>query len=632
MTAEQLPPADQNAMPLADFPTMAGELQRQLDVPSEADMRILVVDDEADIANSLASLLRLELACTVEVACDGQSAWTRVVEHAPDVLILDVRMPGVGGLDVARRVLLRGELPLPLLIAMTGQEASDVVGDLTDSFRYTYAKPVDVADLVNVLRAHWRGEDDRAARSRFELSSLVSRTVAEATPMFRSAHVDLAFDYDGPFVVLDEDDPALHAGLFRLLCGIHDLIGSGSVLCHASVRTLPGNACRFVLQIPATGPPGPRTLEEVLLRLRLRLVETALPSGAGRSSGMRQARGRCQLTGGRVTLVSVPEEGVLIRYERQWRATQVVDLPQGGAAGRNAWIAGAGAVEGLVFARRLERLGWRVQEFRRRDGHVGRVPVGAGAVRAGPGVLVRLAGPCGASGAPGAVPRRPGVDPDRGRRLAGVGLAGRVGARGEPHVSPVSTAELVALTRRFVASDTENARLLDAASTMSMQLQDPARVLVVDDIEVNRIIASALLAQMGLRIDEAADGLDAVDHCRRVPPDVVLMDVNMPILGGLATTRHLRELQRLGRLPPFVIVAATANTDAETARLCREAGMDAVLTKPLVFDDLKRTLDRVIVRRGASCEDSIGCCGRSPGAVLRDWKSPNLLSTDTATG
>jgi CheY-like chemotaxis protein len=101
---------------------------------------------------------------------------------------------------------------------------------------------------------------------------------------------------------------------------------------------------------------------------------------------------------------------------------------------------------------------------------------------------------------------------------------------------------------------------------------------------------------MGLRIDEATDGLDAVDRCRRAPPDVVLMDVNMPVLGGLATTRHLRELQRLGRLPPFAIVAATANTDADTARLCNAAGMDAVLTKPLFLDDLKRTLERVILR------------------------------------
>jgi CheY-like chemotaxis protein len=95
---------------------------------------------------------------------------------------------------------------------------------------------------------------------------------------------------------------------------------------------------------------------------------------------------------------------------------------------------------------------------------------------------------------------------------------------------------------------------------------------------------------LGYAADSAHDGLDAIDRCRRRPPACVLMDVDMPVLGGIDAAMRLRDLQRSGDLPLFPVIAATADADAEAA--CRAAGMDAFLLKPLDLQLLRALLRR----------------------------------------
>ena len=119
------------------------------------------------------------------------------------------------------------------------------------------------------------------------------------------------------------------------------------------------------------------------------------------------------------------------------------------------------------------------------------------------------------------------------------------------------------------------------------------RILVVDDNDVNRMVASGLVRALGYDVVCASDGLDAIEQCKASPPDVVLMDVNMPVLGGIDATRRLRELQRAGRVAPFAIVAATAAADEDTELRCRDAGMDGFLSKPLRLPLMRSELRRV---------------------------------------
>jgi CheY-like chemotaxis protein len=125
-------------------------------------------------------------------------------------------------------------------------------------------------------------------------------------------------------------------------------------------------------------------------------------------------------------------------------------------------------------------------------------------------------------------------------------------------------------------------------------------VLIVDDNDVNRMVASGLVTALGYDVVCASDGLDAIEQCKTSPPDVVLMDVNMPVLDGIDATRRLRELQRCGRVAPFAIVAATAAADDDTERSCRDAGMDGFLSKPLRLPQIRTELRRVTAHRARS--------------------------------
>ena len=117
------------------------------------------------------------------------------------------------------------------------------------------------------------------------------------------------------------------------------------------------------------------------------------------------------------------------------------------------------------------------------------------------------------------------------------------------------------------------------------------RVLVVDDNEVNALVARAMLEHLGLEVDVAGDGDAALARMRDMGFDAVLMDVQMPGTDGLEATRQWRAQERAqdsrSALP---IVGLTANVSGEELRACLASGMDAVLAKPCSINELSRTL------------------------------------------
>jgi two-component system sensor histidine kinase/response regulator len=114
-----------------------------------------------------------------------------------------------------------------------------------------------------------------------------------------------------------------------------------------------------------------------------------------------------------------------------------------------------------------------------------------------------------------------------------------------------------------------------------------ARVLVAEDHAVNREVAIAQLEAVGLTVDTACDGQEAVDKVAAHDYDLVLMDMQMPRVDGLAATRAIRALPGRGRLP---ILALTANAFAENRMQCLAAGMNDFVAKPVDLDRLCATL------------------------------------------
>ena len=115
-------------------------------------------------------------------------------------------------------------------------------------------------------------------------------------------------------------------------------------------------------------------------------------------------------------------------------------------------------------------------------------------------------------------------------------------------------------------------------------------VLVVEDNDVNRMIAHEVLKSLGLSVVEAGDGMQALEQLLRHPIDLVLMDCQMPVMDGYAATQEIRKREaRLG-LPRLPILALTANAFEEDAQRSRKAGMDAHLAKPYTRDQLRELL------------------------------------------
>ncbi len=114
-----------------------------------------------------------------------------------------------------------------------------------------------------------------------------------------------------------------------------------------------------------------------------------------------------------------------------------------------------------------------------------------------------------------------------------------------------------------------------------------ARLLLAEDDEINRIVAEEILLDSGLDIDLAVDGEQAVRMAQAVRYDLILMDVQMPVMDGLAATRAIRQLPGYAGTP---ILAMTANALEEDRQVCLAAGMNDHVAKPINPEDFFRTL------------------------------------------
>ena len=130
---------------------------------------------------------------------------------------------------------------------------------------------------------------------------------------------------------------------------------------------------------------------------------------------------------------------------------------------------------------------------------------------------------------------------------------------------------------------------VDGKKTANLPRWAGERILLVDDIAINRTIASALLQRVGLEVGVASNGQEALDLLARETFSLVLMDIQMPVMDGLTATRLIRAQPQLQALP---IIAMTAHATSEDQEQTHLAGMNEHLVKPIVPQLLYAALSR----------------------------------------
>jgi CheY-like chemotaxis protein len=130
-----------------------------------------------------------------------------------------------------------------------------------------------------------------------------------------------------------------------------------------------------------------------------------------------------------------------------------------------------------------------------------------------------------------------------------------------------------------------------------------AHILIADDVPVNRELVRAMLEPMGHTFEEAEDGTDAVRAAMQRSFDLILMDMQMPGMDGMAATRAIRASSKLNKYTP--IVALTANVLPPQIAACHAAGMDDHIAKPISpLDLLEKVTHWCEVDRLADNEES----------------------------
>ena len=118
------------------------------------------------------------------------------------------------------------------------------------------------------------------------------------------------------------------------------------------------------------------------------------------------------------------------------------------------------------------------------------------------------------------------------------------------------------------------------------------KILLAEDNPVNQKVAKRVLTHLGYQADIVNNGVEAIKAIAEKSYDLILMDIQMPEMDGLETTRYIRKQELESQLPPIAIVAMTANATDDDQNVCRDAGMSDYISKPIQLDKLKNMLQR----------------------------------------
>ncbi len=167
--------------------------------------------------------------------------------------------------------------------------------------------------------------------------------------------------------------------------------------------------------------------------------------------------------------------------------------------------------------------------------------------------------------------------------------------------------------------------VMDGAGNGGLSQRRGARVLLVEDNEINQEVASNLMERMGMNVTLAENGLNAVNACKAKTFDIIFMDIQMPVMDGLEAARRLRAQEAEDGAEPTPIIAMTAHAMREDQEKSRGAGMDDHITKPIDPDVLARILIKWVKPRAQAvhaADHAPGCPAPADAdaGTIFDWE------------
>lgn len=420
----------------------------------------------------------------------------------------------------------------------------------------------------------------------FDFGEVFTVAARQIVHVARARGLSFTFDCQTAHFKLNGDLALAQGSFHRLMLALIDSVDEGSVAISALSKGTAQNS-KIIVHAAAAGKLRPR---EAIGEAHQRLQLSAKPLKGHRGGVI--AKGICPLLGGVVEMTTIPREGALLTLELDAESPDLQQVHVSGAIGARAWLINMGYKLAASWTVRLKRLGWTVSTYPSYEAASKQLGEATSTDSLTPTlVIVQETGDPATDGTlmlPSLIAKGTRfvytVETGSDTLLHPESLLGY-----EVHVYPLSPGELDAMTRNEPKE----------APAQAVPVNIPL-VLIVDDVPINLVVGRALAEAAGYRVQTAVDGIDALQSCKRSPPDVVLMDMDMPKLGGIETIRLLRDLQRSGAIRPFPIVMLTARLNRRTRADSLSAGADRCLSKPLSLVAMAEELGRASGYLGAS--------------------------------
>ena len=463
--------------------------------------------------------------------------------------------------------------------------AAERLGKVSDAAHHLLDVINDVLDLSKIESGKLRLE-----QTDFPIDAVLSRACALVAERARAKGLELVLTSEGVPPLLRGDPTRVSQALLNLMSNAVKFTDHGSVVLRCELMGADADALRLRFSVRDTGVGVPADKVDGLFNAFEQADTSTTRRFGGTGLGLAITRRLALLMGGDVGVHTVQGMGSCFWFTANFeRATQPAPSDSARLPGRRALVADDLPEARATLSDLLRRMGMQVDsvsggeealqtallaEQRRRPYELLLLDASMPGTN-GLAALRQLHARLGDDGTPPCVliidDDQPNLPmPDLGQ-LAMVTLA-----------KPVTLSALSACIDRLDRQPWHRP-VHDRAEAQPHEraLQQRAggqKVLLAEDNPVNQEVASELLQAVGMQVDVAADGLEAVDLATRNDYDLVLMDMQMPVMDGLAATRALRAMPQHARTP---ILAMTANAFGDDRRACLDAGMDDHIAKPV---------------------------------------------------